>query len=48
MNEPGSAEAVKARFEREARAFDAIYGGDYHSILSRWFNRIFPKTIFER
>jgi ubiquinone/menaquinone biosynthesis C-methylase UbiE len=48
MNEPGSGEAVKARFEREARAFDAIYGGDYNSILSRWLNRIFRKAIFER
>ena len=48
MNEPGSGEAVKARFEREARAFDAIYGGDYNSSFSRWFNRVFRKAIFER
>jgi len=43
-----SSAAVKARFEREARAFDAIYGGDYDSTWARWFNRIARKAIFLR
>ena len=48
MSKLESSAAVKARFEREARAFDAIYGGDYDSTWARWFNRIARKAIFLR
>lgn len=37
---------IKQRFERDAAAFDAIYGTQHE--FSGWFNRIFRKPIFER
>jgi ubiquinone/menaquinone biosynthesis C-methylase UbiE len=48
VSQRGASDAVRARFEREARSFDAIYGGDHDSTWSRWFNRAFRKGIFER
>ncbi len=38
---------VRRRFEREAESFDAIYRLE-RSRLSRWFNRVVRKAIFER
>lgn len=42
-----SGNAVRDRFEREARSFDAIYRL-HRSPLQRWFNTTFRKAIFER
>jgi len=46
MKQP-AAEHVRERFERDASSFDAIYRLD-RSPLSRWFDRVFRKAIFER
>ena len=40
-------ETFRRRFEREAESFDAIYRLE-RSRLSRWFNRVVRKAIFER
>ena len=40
-------EIVRRRFDRDAQSFDAIYRAD-GSRVSRWFNRVFRKAIFER
>lgn len=40
-------ESVRRRFDREAGSFDAIYRLD-RSRLSRWFDRVARKAIFER
>jgi len=40
-------ENVRRRFEREAGSFDAVYRVD-RSRLSRWFDRVARKAIFER
>ena len=44
---PSTDESVRRRFERDARSFDAIYRID-RSRLSRRFNQVFRKAIFER
>ena len=41
-----NSEIIKQRFERDAVAFDAIYGTQHE--FSGWFNRYFRKPIFER
>jgi 2-polyprenyl-3-methyl-5-hydroxy-6-metoxy-1,4-benzoquinol methylase len=40
-------ESVRQRFDRDARAFDAIYRLE-RSPWSRWFNKIFRKAVFDR
>ncbi|MBA3662133.1 MAG: class I SAM-dependent methyltransferase [Gammaproteobacteria bacterium] len=40
-------EVVRKRFEKDAKAFDAIYQCK-KSEFSGWFNRLFRKPIFER
>ena len=40
-------EIVRRRFDRDAQSFNAIYRAD-GSRVSRWFNRVFRKAIFER
>jgi 2-polyprenyl-3-methyl-5-hydroxy-6-metoxy-1,4-benzoquinol methylase len=42
-----SGNAVRDRFEREAKSFDAIYRLE-RSPYQRWFNTTFRKAIFER
>lgn len=37
---------VQLRFERDAAAFDSIYGTQHE--FAGWFNRLFRKPIFER